>query len=178
MVLLGGGGAMVLGAVALWRLRQRQSEFVGSGWAITGLCTGPIPFGVASIVGIAVGLPMLSSVNVEIDEVAESSYDQSESAAESDSGFRSYRRTTKLVDAAIEKAFKVLIGEFNHLCRAKRFDEAMVIAKLARLLRPDDELAEYMVVKARRGGNERLKKRRIDEFGQCLISYESDSTEE
>jgi hypothetical protein len=55
-VALGGALAVVLGMIALVRLSRRRGAWVGHGWAITGLCTGPMPLLLGGLVTlIAVG---------------------------------------------------------------------------------------------------------------------------
>jgi len=55
LILFASGGAILAGIVALWRLR-RQKDVGGKGWAITGLCTGPIPLGITSLIALYVGI--------------------------------------------------------------------------------------------------------------------------
>ncbi len=62
LTLLCGGAGIVAGLVALWRIRRRQPAIVGTGWAITGLCTAPIPFAAASVLTLVIGLQMLGSM--------------------------------------------------------------------------------------------------------------------
>lgn len=55
LILIASGGAILAGVVALWRLRRRK-DVGGKGWAITGLCTGPIPLGITSLIALYVGI--------------------------------------------------------------------------------------------------------------------------
>lgn len=61
-MLLGGGGAIFLGTAALWKLRHQSPAVRGRGWAIAGLCAGPLPFAVASLLVLCWGLPMLGEM--------------------------------------------------------------------------------------------------------------------
>ncbi|MFM7163417.1 MAG: hypothetical protein ACKO3P_23955, partial [Planctomycetaceae bacterium] len=73
---------------------------------------------------------------------------------------------------AVEKEFAGKVDEFNQLMREKRFEEAEVLAKQAQQLKPGDEVAELMVLKARFGArdqfNQYIKERKADEFGKML----------
>jgi hypothetical protein len=57
-------GAIAAGVIALWRLRRQQTEIVGRGWAITGLCTGPIPLGITGLITLFIGLQFLGEMGV------------------------------------------------------------------------------------------------------------------
>jgi general secretion pathway protein D len=67
---------------------------------------------------------------------------------------------------AVEKEFAGKVDEFNQLMREKRFEEAEVLAKQAQQLKPGDEVAELMVLKARFGArdqfNQYIKERKAD----------------
>lgn len=63
-VLVCGGGAMALSVTALWRLWRRTPGLSGHGWALTGLFAGPIPFALASLIALQLGVPLLESVGV------------------------------------------------------------------------------------------------------------------
>lgn len=64
-VAIGGTAAVVLGIVALVRLNRRAGRLVGHGWAITGLCTGPLPMLAGGLIGLIAGLnfPGIRSVS-------------------------------------------------------------------------------------------------------------------
>jgi hypothetical protein len=55
LIVFASGGAILAGLAALWRLRKRK-EVSGKGWALTGLCTGPIPLGLTTLIGIYIGI--------------------------------------------------------------------------------------------------------------------------
>jgi len=55
LILFASAGAILAGIVALWRLRRRK-DVGGKGWAITGLCTGPIPLGITSLIALYIGI--------------------------------------------------------------------------------------------------------------------------
>jgi hypothetical protein len=57
-VALGGATAVILGIAALVRLSRRHSRQVGHGWAITGLCAGPVPMLLGGLAMLFVVLPM------------------------------------------------------------------------------------------------------------------------
>ena len=61
VVALGGAAAVVMGITALVRLSRRQGR-VGHGWAITALCTGPLPALVGGLATITVAVPMMAEV--------------------------------------------------------------------------------------------------------------------
>jgi hypothetical protein len=65
-VAMGGTAAVALGIAALVRLSRRHSTQVGHGWAITGLCTGPMPMLVGGLATLTVVLPMLIASTVEL----------------------------------------------------------------------------------------------------------------
>jgi hypothetical protein len=62
LVALGGAAAVVMGITALIRLARRRTSQRGHGWAITGLCTGPLPMLVGGLAMIVVVVPMLGEV--------------------------------------------------------------------------------------------------------------------
>lgn len=64
LILLCSSGAIVTGLVALWRLSQLQPAVVGRGWAISGLCAGPIPFAAASLMAMLFGFQMIEGVGI------------------------------------------------------------------------------------------------------------------
>lgn len=59
-VALGGTMAVVLGISGLVSLSRRAGSLVGHGWAITGLCTGPLPMIVGGLLGLIVGFEIVS----------------------------------------------------------------------------------------------------------------------
>jgi hypothetical protein len=59
---VGGGLAVAFGIAALVQLRRRSRNLVGYGWAITGLCTGPVPMLVGGLVVLVAGLQMVPSL--------------------------------------------------------------------------------------------------------------------
>jgi hypothetical protein len=61
VVALGGAAAVIMGITALVRLGRRQGQ-VGHGWAITGLCTGPLPALVGGFAMIIFVLPMMAEL--------------------------------------------------------------------------------------------------------------------
>jgi len=64
-VAIGGIAAVALGIAALVSLNRRREQLVGHGWAIAGLCTGPLPMlmgGAAVLVlGLQVGVAQFTS---------------------------------------------------------------------------------------------------------------------
>jgi hypothetical protein len=56
-VAVGGAAAVALGIAALVRLNRRHSRRVGRGWAVTGLCTGPLPMLIGGLALLFVVLP-------------------------------------------------------------------------------------------------------------------------
>lgn len=63
-VLLGGLLAVALGIAALVLLNRRGARLVGHGWAITGLCTGPLPLFAGGLAALVVGLELWGSATV------------------------------------------------------------------------------------------------------------------
>jgi hypothetical protein len=61
---LGGLLAVALGIAALVKLNRREGRLVGHGWAITGLCTGPLPMFVGGLVALVIGAELLGSFSV------------------------------------------------------------------------------------------------------------------
>jgi hypothetical protein len=61
VVALAGGAAIVLGIVALVRLARQRGQ-LGHGWAITGLCTGPLPALAGGLGMIAFVLPLMAEL--------------------------------------------------------------------------------------------------------------------
>jgi len=68
-VAIGGAAAVVLGVAALVRLNRRADRLVGHGWAITGLCTGPLPMLAGGLIGLIGGLQFLSMESMSPVEV-------------------------------------------------------------------------------------------------------------
>lgn len=67
-----GTAAVVLGMVALVKIARRDGSLVGQGWAVTGLCTGPLPVLCGAMLLLLVGGQLLadSSVGVGVNPVA------------------------------------------------------------------------------------------------------------
>jgi len=72
LILFASAGAIGAGVVALWRLRRRQTEVGGRGWAITGLCTGPIPLGLTCLIALYVGIQVIGTTTFFSAEVTPS----------------------------------------------------------------------------------------------------------
>jgi hypothetical protein len=68
-VAIGGTAAVALGVAALVRLNRRADRLVGHGWAITGLCTGPLPMLAGGLIGLIGGLQFLGMESVSSVEV-------------------------------------------------------------------------------------------------------------
>ncbi len=58
MITTAGTAAVALGLWALWNLRRRKDQLRGHGWAITGLCAGPLPVMVGCAAVILLGLEL------------------------------------------------------------------------------------------------------------------------
>lgn len=56
--------AIVLGIAGLVVLSRHGERLVGHGWAITGLCTGPLPLFAGGLVALAIGYELWGSVTV------------------------------------------------------------------------------------------------------------------
>lgn len=63
-VLLGGLLAVALGIAALVVLNRHGGRLVGHGWAITGLCTGPLPMFAGGLVALVVGSQLWGNISV------------------------------------------------------------------------------------------------------------------
>lgn len=61
LLALGGFLAVGLGFIALVRLLRKRGQVVGHGWAITGICAGPIPMFVGGLVVLLVGTALLET---------------------------------------------------------------------------------------------------------------------
>lgn len=81
-LLVGSGSAIFLGLIALWRTR-REPVGAGRGWAIAGLCAGPIPFATACLLTLVWGLPMLASIGFSFGSATYMPAPVSESTADS-----------------------------------------------------------------------------------------------
>jgi general secretion pathway protein D len=72
----------------------------------------------------------------------------------------------------IEQDFAEKVDKYNELLKQKRFDEAIVLAKEARLLQPENPVSEVMVLKAKfakqEDFNKNLKERKDDLFTEQL----------
>lgn len=66
VVAVGGVAAVSLGIAALVRINRRSRNLAGYGWAITGLCTGPMPMLAGGIVVLIVGVQLLGSPVVRV----------------------------------------------------------------------------------------------------------------
>lgn len=64
VLIVGGGGgiALVMGIAALLRLSRSRSRKTGYGWAITGLCTAPVPALAGLLVLLSVAIPLAMEV--------------------------------------------------------------------------------------------------------------------
>ena len=60
-VALGGLLAVVLGVAALVVLNRRDARLIGHGWAITGLCTGPLPMLVGGLIVLVAGSQLMTA---------------------------------------------------------------------------------------------------------------------
>jgi len=67
-----GCAAMVLGIVGLVKIARREGALVGRGWAVTGLCTGPMPVLCVAVPLLIIGAQLLAagSLSVEVNPVA------------------------------------------------------------------------------------------------------------
>lgn len=61
LIALAGGTALLLGAIGLWRSRASTGKR-GRGWAIAGLCLGPVPFGLTTAALLMTALSLFGSV--------------------------------------------------------------------------------------------------------------------
>lgn len=60
VVAVGGTAAVVLGIVALVRLNRRAGRLAGHGWAVTGLCTGPLPMVAGGLIALIAGMQSIT----------------------------------------------------------------------------------------------------------------------
>lgn len=63
-VALGGLLAVAMGIAALVALGRSGGRLIGHGWAITGLCTGPLPMFVGGLVALVLGAQLYGTVSV------------------------------------------------------------------------------------------------------------------
>jgi hypothetical protein len=68
-VALGGMLAVALGIAGLAALNRRAGSLAGHGWAVTGLCTGPLPMFIGGLMALAVGVQLLGTRSVRVAEV-------------------------------------------------------------------------------------------------------------
>ncbi|MGE5191740.1 MAG: hypothetical protein ACM3U2_04515 [Deltaproteobacteria bacterium] len=61
VVTLGGLAAVGLGIAALVSLKRRRGALAGHGWALAGLCTGPLPMLGGAATGLILGMEMLGA---------------------------------------------------------------------------------------------------------------------
>lgn len=69
-VTLGGTLAVALGIAGLVVLNRRAGTLAGHGWAVTGLCTGPLPMFIGGLIALAVGVQLFGSRSVRVAEVS------------------------------------------------------------------------------------------------------------
>lgn len=62
LLAFGGLAAVMMGIVSLVKISRSQKKLVGTGWAITGLCTGPMPM-FAGAFGMLIFLPLVAEVS-------------------------------------------------------------------------------------------------------------------
>ena len=91
---------------------------------------------------------------------------------------RSNARNRKSCGSSRTYAEKV--EKYNELLQQKRFDEAIVLAKEARVLQPENPVSELMVLKAKFARqddfNKNLKERKDDQFTQQLNDVDESAT--
>ncbi|HQU44114.1 MAG TPA: hypothetical protein PK867_14940 [Pirellulales bacterium] len=63
--------AVALGIAGLVVLNRRAGQLAGHGWAITGLCTGPLPMLAGGLIALAAGMPILTTRSVQVTQVTE-----------------------------------------------------------------------------------------------------------
>jgi hypothetical protein len=83
-VLVAGGGALAvcLGVASIIRLSRRGQTATGTGWAITGLCTGALPMLLGGVATLALGATVFPSESIEVTwNAAPSSPPQNQEAA-------------------------------------------------------------------------------------------------
>jgi hypothetical protein len=73
-IAIGGAAAVVLGITALVRLSRQGGRQAGHGWAITGLCTGPMPMLIGGLGMLTIGLPMVFELAQSRSQCVPASY--------------------------------------------------------------------------------------------------------
>lgn len=66
LITIGGGLAVVCGGVSLLRLARRGQTATGTGWAITGLCTGAFPLLIGIVGVLSLGATLLPAEHVQV----------------------------------------------------------------------------------------------------------------
>lgn len=66
LVALGGGLAVFCGGVSLFRLARREQSATGTGWAITGLCTGALPMLIGFVGVVSLVATVMPSETVQV----------------------------------------------------------------------------------------------------------------
>ncbi|MGV3605747.1 MAG: hypothetical protein ACO1RA_05005 [Planctomycetaceae bacterium] len=84
LLAFGGFAAVVMGIVSLVKISRSQKKLVGTGWAITGLCTGPMPM-FAGAFGMLIFLPLVAEVSGDFSGMSVS-YESSPTAVVSKAG--------------------------------------------------------------------------------------------
>ncbi|MBI3866401.1 MAG: hypothetical protein HY290_31360, partial [Planctomycetia bacterium] len=83
------------------------------------------------------------------------------------------------IKVRVDQEFAEKVEKYNQLLREKRFDEAVVLAKEAELLKPADPIAEAMLYKAKYAKqidfNKNLKSRKDDMFTKQLNDVDESS---
>ncbi len=69
-VAIGGLVALVMGIAGLVSLARRKGRLVGHGWAITGLCTAPLPTFVGGLMVLVTALSLFAVQTVELSSTA------------------------------------------------------------------------------------------------------------
>jgi hypothetical protein len=66
-VAIGGLAALSLGIAGLIRLARRKGQLVGHGWAITGLCTAPLPTLIGGLLVLVTSLSLVAVQTVSVE---------------------------------------------------------------------------------------------------------------
>lgn len=66
LITIGGGIAVFCGGIALLRLARRGQTATGTGWAITGLCTGALPLLIGFVGVLSLGATLLPAEHVRV----------------------------------------------------------------------------------------------------------------
>jgi hypothetical protein len=66
VLVVGGGLAVFLGGASIFRLARSGQSKTGTGWAITGLCTGMLPMLIGGVGLLSVGVQYIPSQNIEV----------------------------------------------------------------------------------------------------------------